>query len=96
MSKRDDIKKELEEQEDENYGTDWVDGAPDEFRSTKEMVKEVYGEDAKEDIEGNEPFSMAEEIEEDQKKRKATDDNDDEEEEENEGIIEAETGENIE
>lgn len=59
----DEIEKELEEQDDQVYGTSYTDGEHDKFGDTEEMIKEVTGDDPDEEQDG---FSIAEEVEKDE------------------------------
>lgn len=66
MSKRDDIKEELEKEEDEVYGDETAVGSapdPEKVGDTEELVKEVTGNEPEE----GKPYSIAEEVEKDEK-----------------------------
>jgi hypothetical protein len=69
----DEIKEKVKEQDEEVYGEgSLISGAPDPESDddVEEMVGEIYGEDAEEEIDKNkDTFTMAEEIEEDEKER---------------------------
>ena len=58
------IDEELAQQDDDVYGTRYTDGDHDKFDDTKEMVKDVTGNEPDPERDG---FEIAEEIEEDEK-----------------------------
>jgi hypothetical protein len=60
----DEVQKELEEQDDDVYGTGYTDGDPDKFADTEEMVKDVTGNDPDPERDG---FEIEEEVEDDEK-----------------------------
>ena len=71
MSKRDEIKKELEEQEEEFYGDETVSGSspsPESDDSIEKMMGDAMGEDAADDVSDpkEDGFNIADEIEEDE------------------------------
>lgn len=58
----DKVQKEIDRQEDETYGTDFIDGNPDKFTDTTRMVEEVTGKKVDED--DPEGFTIADEVDE--------------------------------
>lgn len=79
----DKIQKEIDKQEDENYGTGYIDGDPDKFSNTEEMVEDVTGNEI--DEEAPEGFTMADEVDE---AEEALEDNEDYESDEPETLME--------
>ena len=72
--KPDEIEEQLNKQEDEVYGTGYVDGDPDKFDDTEDMVEDVTGnapsgnyDGEEEDEEDEGGFSIADEVEKDEK-----------------------------
>lgn len=79
----DKIQKEIDQQEDDNYGTGYIDGDPDKFSNTEEMVEDVTGNEI--DEEAPEGFTMADEVGE---AEEALEDNEDYESDEPETLME--------
>lgn len=73
----DQVQKEVDQEEDINYGTGYTDGDHEKFEDTGEMVKEVTGNEPEE----GEPFEIAEEIKADEEDRVSGKPEDKEEEE---------------
>ncbi len=57
------VQKEVQEQEDETYGTDYTEGVHEKFGDTEEVLEETIGNKPKKKI----PFILADEVEEDEK-----------------------------
>jgi hypothetical protein len=62
----DDVKKEIEEQEEEFYGGDSGGDTVD----VDEKMKDAFGDDVQEKIDKHEPFTISKEVEDDEKKRR--------------------------
>ena len=62
----DDVKKEVEEQQEEFYGEDTGGESVD----VDKKMKDAFGEDVQEKIDKHEPFTIAKEVEDDEKKRR--------------------------
>ena len=62
----DDVKKEVEEQEEEVYGEETGGDAVD----VDKKMKDAFGDDVQEKIDNREPFTISKEVEDDEKKRR--------------------------
>lgn len=71
------LDEEVKQQENEVYGTDYVDSGEGVYDDTEEMVKDVIGNEPEDD----EPFSIAQEVEDDEKELRSLNDDDEEDEE---------------
>lgn len=68
-----DVKKEVEEVQDEIYGEETISGSspsPESDDDVGEIMEKTMGADAAEDLEENKPHTLAEEVERDEKKRR--------------------------
>lgn len=72
----DEIEEQLQAQDDAVYGTAYVDGDPDKYSDTDQMLEDVIGNEPDEEEDG---FSLAEEVDKDEKAILVGSPNDDDE-----------------
>lgn len=83
VSNKDDIKKQLKQQNDQVYGDETVSGTmpdPESDDDIAESVEDVMGADAEKDIKEHKPFNIGEEVNEDEEDAAGWSIDDDEEE----------------